>query len=130
MKMLKAIVCSSVISSLVTLAIIGVLQPRYATAAPAAQEFDVIQVRGIEVVDQEGKRVVTIGSDLMNGISGIWIGGPPRESQQIELLVSSLPGPSGSRPVGILVRDDIRSVMNTPAVRGGHGGGPILWQAP
>ncbi len=132
-KMVRTIVtmvCSSTVSLLVTLVTLSVSQPPQAAATPGTQQFDFIRVRGIEVVDLENKRVVFIGNDAMNSVSGVWIGGPRLESQQIELLVSGLPGQSGTRPVGIIVRDDISAVRDDPAVRGGHAGGPILWQAP
>ena len=128
--MLKTVVLSSVASALTTLATLLVFQSSQVSANQSRQQFDHIRVRGIEVVDLTDKPVIQIGSDVMNGTSGIWIGGPPPESRRIELLYSALPGPTGVNEVGILIRDDTRAVRNDPAVRGGHAGGPILWQAP
>jgi hypothetical protein len=106
------------------------LQSVQANAQPSTQTFDSIRVRAVEVVDLQDKRVAFIGSDVMNGLSGVWIGGTRSESQQIELLVNSTPGETGTRHAFMVVRHDTRSVRNDPAVRGGRAGGPVLWQAP
>ena len=126
----RTIVVSSIVSSIVTLAAMVAFQAVQAQAAPAAQTQDVIRVRAIQVVDLQDKQVAFIGSDVMNGTAGIWIGGPRSESQQIELLIYGSPDPVSPAKAGIAIRDDIRSVRNDPAVRGGHAGGPLLWQAP
>lgn len=127
--MMKPVLLSSIASALTT-TVIMLLVDAVAPATAQTQPIDHIRVRGITVVDIENRPVVSIGNDPMNGLSGIWIGGPRTESQQIHLVVDSSAEPGGSRKAFIVVSDDIRSVRNDPAVLSGHAGGPVLWKAP
>ena len=73
-------VLSSVLSTLLTLAAVGVLRP----APAAAQDYQAVRAQGFEVVDHEGKLRAYFGFGHVDSV-GLWVH-DKREWQRVSIF--------------------------------------------
>lgn len=112
MRMVMTVVCSSVLSVLVTLAVLGVVQPSRAEA-----QVQAIRTTGVEILDPDGRSWGYFGLSHV-GTVGLWINDDQGRARIEVTYNNSTPG-----------QPTIRVYDETPAP------GPLIppppiWQAP